>query len=576
MEPRIDSVLDVGAVVGETYRIAGLIGRGGMGAVWAAEHLRLPGKHVAVKVLLDPAAGGEEMFQRFRREAEIASRLGHPNIVEVLDFNTLPTGQPYIVLEYLQGETLATRLAAGRILLNEALTIARQIGSALQAAHRAGVVHRDLKPDNVFLCTPEEDMPTRVKVLDFGISKIRGSQTLRTQDAVLMGTPQYMSPEQATGKNTEVDGRTDVFALGAIVYEMLGGQAAFAGGSLAEVVYRVVHGQPTPLRELAPALPDEVVAAVEHALQKEPAARPAEVGTFILELTGRPLHAFTTGNAVGMAATQLTPRSGGARSQPGLEPTHTPSPRVPTAPWPPPHADLWQPVQSGAVTAPPPSAEPALRRVWPLVAVGGLALLAGAALLGLRLMTPRPPGGTAALAPPTPALAPLEPMRPLPPPPPISEVLPPKPPGADTLPAERPPPHDRTGHLKHPLREQKKGLDPAHSRLVAKSATVAEPPPAAEPPPPPALPPDGIRPEVRKLLEQAEDALQKNKPLDAARLVDQSFFIEKTALGYAIQVRAACQRRDVGSARAAFRNLNDPELRRTAVRACLRQEVWLF
>jgi hypothetical protein len=573
MEPRIDSVLDVGSVVGETYRIHGLIGRGGMGAVWAAEHLRLPGKHVAVKVLLDPAVGGEEMFQRFRREAEIASRLGHPNIVEVLDFNTLPSGQPYIVLEYLQGETLATRLTAGRIPLDETLTIARQIGSALQAAHRAGVVHRDLKPDNVFLCTPEEDMPTPVKVLDFGISKIRGSQTLRTQDAVLMGTPQYMSPEQATGRNTEVDGRTDVFALGAIVYEMLGGQAAFAGGSLAEVVYRVVHGQPTPLRELAPALPDEVVAAVEHALQKDPTARPGDVGTFILELTGRPLHAFATGNAVGMAATRLTPRSAAARGQPALEATHTPSPRVPTAPWPPPHGELWQPVQSDAVTTPPQAPEPALRRVWPLVGVGGLALLAGVALLGLRLMAPGPPGGIVAVAPPAPPLAPLEPMKPLPAPPGVPEVAPPKPPAADFSPFVRPPPHDRPSHPKHPLRQQKKGLEAAHSGLVAEPPPVPDPP---DLPAPPALPPDGIRPEVRKLLEQAEDALQKNKPLDAARLVDQSFFIQKTAQGYAIQVRAACLRRDVGSARAALRNLDDPELRRTAVRACVRQEVWLF
>lgn len=568
-------MLDVGAVIGETYRIAGLIGRGGMGAVWAAEHLRLPGKHVAVKVLLQAAVGGEEMFQRFRREAEIASRLGHPNIVEVLDFNTLPTGQPYIVLEYLQGETLAARLAAGRILLDEALTIARQIGSALQAAHRAGVVHRDLKPDNVFLCTPEEEMPTRVKVLDFGISKIRGSQTLRTQDAVLMGTPQYMSPEQATGKNTEVDGRTDVFALGAIVYEMLGGQAAFAGGSLAEVVYRVVHGQPTPLRELAPALPDEVVAAVEHALQKDPSARPTDVGAFILELTGRPLHTFNTGNAVGMGATQLTPRSAAAVGAPGLDPTHTPSPRVPTAPWPPPHGDLWQPVQSDAVTAAPPAPQPALRRVWPLFAVGGVAFLAAAALLGLRLMTPRPTGGALAPVPPA-ALAPLEPMKPLPLPRAISEVVPPRPPSTEPPFAEHPPPHDRPGHLKRPSRELKKGLEPAHTGLVARSATAAEPPPAPEPPAPPALPPDAIRPEVRKLLEQAEDALQKNKPLDAARLVDQSFFLQKTALGYAIQVRAACLRRDVGAARAALRNLNDAELRRTAVRACVRQEVWLF
>ena len=383
-----DPLLDVGAVLGETYRIQSLIGRGGMGAVWAAEHLRLPGKHVAVKVLLDAAAGGEEMLQRFRREAEIASRLGHPNIVEVLDFNTLPTGQPYIVLEYLQGETLASRLASGRLQLDEALAITRQIGSALQAAHRAGVVHRDLKPDNVFLCTPEEDVPTRVKVLDFGISKIRGSQSLRTQDAILMGTPQYMSPEQATGKNTAVDARTDVFALGAIVYEMLGGQPAFAGGSLAEVVYRVVHGQPTPLHELAPALPENVLAAVERALQKDPAARPQDIGAFILELTGRPLHSFHTGQ----------PRN--VDSAVGLEPTHTPHPTGPTGSWPKTRASSREPVRSGAVTVPPPMPEAASRKLWPflaVVALVGVALGAAGVFWVSRKSAPPAPVQTASV-----------------------------------------------------------------------------------------------------------------------------------------------------------------------------------
>jgi serine/threonine-protein kinase len=396
-------LLEVGAVVAETYRIQALIGRGGMGAVWAAEHLRLPGKHVAVKVLLDAAAGGEEMLQRFRREAEIASRLGHPNIVEVLDFNTLPTGQPYIVLEYLQGETLAARLTHGRLQLEEALAITRQIGSALQAAHRAGVVHRDLKPDNVFLCTPEEDVPTPVKVLDFGISKIRGSQSLRTQDAILMGTPQYMAPEQATGRNTTVDARTDVFAVGAIVYEMLGGQPAFAGGSLAEVVYRVVHGEPTPLRELAPALPENVLAAVERALQKDPAARPQDIGAFILELTGRPLHSFHTGQPMGVDS---------ARGQ-SLEPTHTPHPTGPTASWPRTRASAREPVRSGAITVPPAVPEPAPRRTWPflaVVAVVGVALGGVGVLWASKRSTPAP-------APQTASLGPLEPVKRTEPPP---------------------------------------------------------------------------------------------------------------------------------------------------------------
>jgi len=569
-----DPLLDVGAVLGETYRIQSLIGRGGMGAVWAAEHLRLPGKHVAVKVLLDAAAGGEEMLQRFRREAEIASRLGHPNIVEVLDFNTLPTGQPYIVLEYLQGETLASRLASGRLQLDEALAITRQIGSALQAAHRAGVVHRDLKPDNVFLCTPEEDVPTRVKVLDFGISKIRGSQSLRTQDAILMGTPQYMSPEQATGKNTAVDARTDVFALGAIVYEMLGGQPAFAGGSLAEVVYRVVHGQPTPLHELAPALPENVLAAVERALQKDPAARPQDIGAFILELTGRPLHSFHTGQ----------PRN--VDSAVGLEPTHTPHPTGPTGSWPKTRASSREPVRSGAVTVPPPMPEAAPRRLLPflaVVALVGVALGAAGVFWVSRKSAFPAPVQTASVD----TLEPLKRLEPPPPPPvppavpnPAVETPPPKgPPVAATRPAEENPYDPIRAKPPGPGRRQRarpeipaKGPEPHATVPSAEPAKAVVP----EPPAAPATPADGIKPEARKLLEQAEDALSKNKPLAAARLVDQSFYIQKTPLGYAIQARASCQRHDIGGARAAFRNVTDPQLKQIVLRTCVRQGVWLF
>jgi len=564
-----DSLLDVGAVVGETYRIQALIGRGGMGAVWAAEHLRLPGKHVAVKVLLDAAAGGEEMLQRFRREAEIASRLGHPNIVEVLDFNTLPTGQPYIVLEYLQGETLAARLASGRLQLDEALAITRQIGSALQAAHRAGVVHRDLKPDNVFLCTPEEDIPTKVKVLDFGISKIRGSQSLRTQDAILMGTPQYMSPEQATGKNTAVDARTDVFALGAIVYEMLGGQPAFAGGSLAEVVYRVVHGEPTPLRELAPALPQNVLSAVEWALQKDPAARPQDIGAFILELTGRPLHSFHTGQ----------PRNVDSAVGP-LEPTHTPQPTGPTVSWPKTRASSREPVHSGAATLPPQIPEAAPRRLWPfltLVAVIGVALGGVGVLWASRRNAAPPPTQRA-------SLDPLEPVKrlELPPPPPVAHPpqLAVEPPTArEHRPAE-PARTEPPAPVREKLLPGRKHRPRIEGAKVAEPQTVASAEPVKtvepEPPPAPATPADGIKPEARKLLDEAEDALSKGKPLDAARLVDQSFFIQKTPLGYAIQARAACQRHDIGGARAAFRNITAPQLKQIVLRTCVRQGVWLF
>jgi eukaryotic-like serine/threonine-protein kinase len=329
------SEIRVGTVLGETYEITDLLGQGGMGAVWAAKHLRLPGKRVAVKVLLGVATNDRESYARFRREAEIASRIGHPNIVTVHDFNVLPSGTPYLVLEFLEGEDLAHRLARGPLPLPTALGIARQIGSALHAAHKADVVHRDLKPGNVFLVATEigGELVDQVKVLDFGISKIRGSQTVQTQDAVLLGTPQYMAPEQALGKNTEIDARTDIFALGAIVYEMLSGRPAFMGTTLAEVVFKVVYDKHPPLTEAAPAVPQNVIDAVEQALAKDPAHRFTDVAAFIQALTGRPLQTLDRTRAKNpapeaFASTELplqTPTTG-ARGEltPAIPPTAAP------------------------------------------------------------------------------------------------------------------------------------------------------------------------------------------------------------------------------------------------------------
>src|SRR4051812_22497311 len=196
----MSSGIEVGALLADTYEVTRLIGRGGMGEVWLAKHRRLPGKQVAIKVL---HVGGQKLsddaLARFKREAEVATRIGHPNIVEVHDYNTLPNGNPYLVLELLQGENLASRIRFGAMPLEETLQVMRQVGSALAASHALGVIHRDLKPDNIFL-TPTP-MGLQVKVLDFGISKVVASTTLQTADEVLVGTPQYMSPEQATGAN---------------------------------------------------------------------------------------------------------------------------------------------------------------------------------------------------------------------------------------------------------------------------------------------------------------------------------------------------------------------------------------
>src|SRR5262245_52357605 len=283
------AVIDVGSVIADTYVIEALLGRGGMGAVFLASHRRLAGKRVAIKILHTEIADAD-VVARFKREADIAARLNHPNIVGVIDYNVTPDGMPYLVLDYLEGETLAQRIAAGPMPIDQVLSIGRQVGSALAAAHRAGIVHRDLKPQNIFLVATEVDghAVETAKVLDFGISKIRGSQTVKTQDSVMLGTPQYMAPEQATGKHADVDERTDVFALGAIVYEMLCGQPAFTGASVPEVVFKRGYEQAQRLAERVPGLDPMIVAAIARAMEKKQDDRFKTVSDFLETLTGRP------------------------------------------------------------------------------------------------------------------------------------------------------------------------------------------------------------------------------------------------------------------------------------------------
>jgi len=285
------SQVEVGSVIDGTYIIEAMIGRGGMGAVYLASHRRLQGKKVAIK-MLHADLGGDEILARFKREADIASQLDHPNIVKVENYNKLADGTPFIVYEYLQGESLAQRLADGGAMpIETVFSILRQVGSALSAAHRAGIVHRDLKPQNIFLQPSEVDgrAVEVAKVLDFGISKMRGSQTVKTQEATLLGTPQYMAPEQATGQHSNVDERTDIFALGTIIYEMVSGVPAFSGASIPEVVFKVVYEQPRPLAEVAPKLASVLALAIGKAMAKAPADRYATVGDFVEAMTGSPL-----------------------------------------------------------------------------------------------------------------------------------------------------------------------------------------------------------------------------------------------------------------------------------------------
>ncbi len=280
----------IGSIVANTYEIVRILGRGGMGSVWEAHHKRLPGKRVAIKVLHSSVAEDAEALARFKREAEIACRLGHANIVEVHDFNNLEDGSPYLILELLEGVSLDARLREGRLSVESCESILWQVASALQSAHEQEVIHRDLKPQNIFLVpSPTGVGPEIVKVLDFGISKIRGSQTVKTQDSTLLGTPQYMAPEQALGHHDKVDARTDIFALGAMLYELLSGVPAFGGQSIPEVVYKVVHEEEKPLEALVPGIPATKAAAIHKALNKKQDERFASVSDMALAFTGQAL-----------------------------------------------------------------------------------------------------------------------------------------------------------------------------------------------------------------------------------------------------------------------------------------------
>jgi serine/threonine-protein kinase len=279
VEPEMGTPDLVGTTLEGAYRITRLIAEGGMSAVYEAVQLRL-NQRLAVKVMARELSSNREALTRFHREAEITSRLRHPHLVTVVDFGTAPGGQPYMVMEYLEGTDLDHRIRhVGKLPLPTAVHIAKQVASALAAAHDQGVVHRDLKPANVFLVElPGE--PDFAKVLDFGISKVRAATTQLTKASSIIGTPNYMSPEQATGMLDEIDHRTDQWSLACIVWEMLAGRPPFASDDMSAVFYQVIHLEPQPLRKHAPDLPDAVEAVLHRALSKNIADRFPSVRDF--------------------------------------------------------------------------------------------------------------------------------------------------------------------------------------------------------------------------------------------------------------------------------------------------------
>lgn len=279
-----------GTTLDEAYRLERLISEGGMGAVYEAIQLRLQ-RRVAVKIMRGGLAEDPEALARFRREVKVLSRLGHPHIVQLLDFGTTTSNQPYLVTEYLEGEDLQQRLdRVQRVPLPTALAIFRQVASALAAIHAKAIVHRDLKPANVFLLDVD-GASDFVKVVDFGISKLKTATTDLTRPTSLLGTPEYMSPEQAAGHAAELDHRSDQWALACLAWHMLGGRPPFTAASLDELLDRVGNDAPPSLLAAAPGLPPDVERVIGRALSKRPSQRFPTVEAF--------LRAFETAAAPG-------------------------------------------------------------------------------------------------------------------------------------------------------------------------------------------------------------------------------------------------------------------------------------
>jgi serine/threonine protein kinase len=272
-----------GTVLGGSYRVTGVVDIGGMGEVYAAEHLRLH-RPVAIKVLARHLVGDDASRARFEREAEIVSRLQHPHVVQVLDYDLTPDKRPYLAMEMLDGCTLESRIEReGALPLSSVVDILHQAASAMMAVHQAGIIHRDLKPGNLFLVRMTAGGVCEfVKLLDFGIGKrlLAGGRRI-TDRQQLLGTPHYMAPEQATGEHERIDARSDQFALGVIAFEMLTGAAPFMADNVVALLGKILDEAPPPLLELAPeGTPSELAAVVERALAKNPEQRYPDVASF--------------------------------------------------------------------------------------------------------------------------------------------------------------------------------------------------------------------------------------------------------------------------------------------------------
>jgi serine/threonine-protein kinase len=468
-----------------------------MGSVYVAEHPVL-GRRVAIKVLKREFAEDKQLVARFMNEARAASAIRQPNIIEIMDVGTLADGLPYLMMELLEGESLASRIHRERRLpVEDAIAIASQAATALGAAHAKQIVHRDLKPDNLYL-VPDENAPRgqRLVVLDFGIAKLRGdlsSGSVKTHTGSVMGTPPYMSPEQCRGLIEDIDHRTDIYAMGIILHEMLAGAPPFVSAGFGDLLMMHLTKPPPPLRGLDATIPPYIEAAVLRALEKQREARfssMAELKSALLGAVGMPI--ATAPRGVAAAA-------GGAASPKTISTLTT---------------------STGEMLAPDAQATVPMRRSKRGLVIGGLvagAGVAGALALGLASRPagrdgaspsaaasapspsapPSAPSPSAAppapsppsASPPPPAAAPAPAVAaPVAPPPPARVVPAPTAPAPSATAREAEPEHHEATRAKHGSAHASRAKTHAGDAPHAAATPAPVTPPSVAPAPPPAKP----------------------------------------------------------------------------------------
>ncbi|HTL31560.1 MAG TPA: serine/threonine-protein kinase [Kofleriaceae bacterium] len=267
-----DPLLD--SVVNDRYRVIRLLGEGGMSLVYEVQHVKLK-RQFALKRLLPNLVGNEEAMIRFQREAELLASLRHPNIVDITDWDELEDGSPYMILEFLHGASIRVRMDRRQLSWEGIARFGDQTMAALALAHRIGITHRDLKPDNIFISIDDAG-EERVKLLDFGVSKMRGLGRTTGQHAML-GTPSYMSPEQAQGLTDLIGPSTDVWAMGTILYEMATQKVAYTGESLVATVVNITSHRPEPITTFRPDAPAAFVDLIDRATSTDPERRITEI-----------------------------------------------------------------------------------------------------------------------------------------------------------------------------------------------------------------------------------------------------------------------------------------------------------